>query len=564
MAVKAYNNFTPKTEVILLQSRRSVPVADVTLIDPNNNLCIYDGEWLIEDASGKLVRASTIGSVGNAATKRAMPCWSERGRTDVMAAPEPALSVIKGGTDSIWDTNVFDAAATVGSGAPITARGQQLKVATITLSSPQGSRNFTGLVGHGGSADTHPVVAVVEELGSATKPMRIRLVGGRQLPLLPRQGPGPTMDITNSFLQKIATDEGRAKVAEYSGKFIFDRLRERSFARPILNARKIDPSECQISTKHDTLVKIEWLEPGARAMPLEFRGSPDTEFIRADRCEMGFYTIASPIFTKNEQELQVYRDMPLTKIIEDNSLKDMEELEDRGFLIHVEAAVQALQAEANGVTVAPALNSTTLQGASPPIEFSVVKGELARNATSPTAASFALQRPDVTTIKNLLTDNRLRGDTLLMTESDLNMVDTWTLEDMGDRVQSDTVVDGFKGSSLIGLKVVKSIKNDILRRGNVYLFTAPEFLGRFYILNQTKFYVDKRFQFISWMAWEDLGMLIANIGACKKMELYPGDATANNSDSIRDRFIPKPIKDLNARNNRVQEGLTFPQVTGIG
>jgi hypothetical protein len=69
MAVKAYNNFTPKTEVILLQSRRSVPVADVTLIDPNNNLCIYDGEWLIEDASGKLVRASTIGSVGNAATK---------------------------------------------------------------------------------------------------------------------------------------------------------------------------------------------------------------------------------------------------------------------------------------------------------------------------------------------------------------------------------------------------------------------------------------------------------------------------------------------------------------
>lgn len=369
------------------------------------------------------------------------------------------------------------------------------------------------------------------------------------------------MDVATQFLEKIASPEGQAKAAMEGGKFIFDRLRERAFCRPILDAKPITRDKCQISESHDTLIRLEFMEPGARAMAVAFRSTGDAQLIRMARAAMGFYTIMSPIFTKNEQELQMYGDIPITKIIEDNSLKDMEEMEDRGFLIHIESAVQYLQAEANGVTTPPELSATALQGGSPPVEFSVTKGELARSAATDTAAPLALQRPDIVTMKNMLTDNRLRGAQVLLTESDKNMVDTWTLEDMGDRQQSETLVDGYKANTLIGLKYVVSIKNDMLRRGNVYIFAAPEFLGRMYILNQTKFFVDKRFNWVSWAAWEDIGMLIMNVASVRKLELYSADATVNDADSLRSRLIPKPVSQLFAQNNRVDEGGRYPAVS---
>jgi hypothetical protein len=64
---------------------------------------------------------------------------------------------------------------------------------------------------------------------------------------------------------------------------------------------------------------------------------------------VAFFTISSEIFQKTEQELLAY-EMPITKIIEENSVKDIQEIEDREFTIHIEAACQALQQEANGNT----------------------------------------------------------------------------------------------------------------------------------------------------------------------------------------------------------------------
>lgn len=179
MAVQRIGNFLPASELLLMQLRRSYPVNDVTLVDPNNAICIIDGEWLVKNASGKLVRATDIATTGNRASLPSHPCFSERGRTDVLSAPEPALDIIQGATDSLWRTRVFDDAVTVGSGAPITFVGQPLKVATINIASPWGTRKFSGLVGHGGSGDSDPIVAYVDTLASGIDPMTIQL-GGRR------------------------------------------------------------------------------------------------------------------------------------------------------------------------------------------------------------------------------------------------------------------------------------------------------------------------------------------------------------------------------------------------
>jgi len=363
--------------------------------------------------------------------------------------------------------------------------------------------------------------------------------------------------------ERLSSPDGQVKMADLSGKLIFDRLREEAFSSTILNMRPIGLDECQLSENSDTFVKMEFIEPQSRAMTMNFRGDSTAEIMRASRAFMSFYTIASQMWQKTEEEMQIYRSIPVSQILEQNTLKDMQELRDHGFLAHCEAAVQAMQKEANGGSTTT-LNSTALQGGSPPVEFSVVKGESARNAVgTPNATALLIQRPDFVALKQKLSANRLEHAVVLISAPDLDGVDAWTLEDTGDRVQSDTYTTGFKGNMLLGLKVIKTVKTDMLRAGNVYLFTAPQFLGRFYLLNKTKFYVDKRFNRISWQAWETLGMMLLNVASVKKLELYSGDATSLDADSIRASVLPKAEGALGAKNNRVDEGVRYPQVYSV-
>lgn len=359
------------------------------------------------------------------------------------------------------------------------------------------------------------------------------------------------------FAQKLSSAEGKEKIAEYGGSYIRDRLREVSFTRKILPPEQVTRADCQRSVNHDTLVKIVDVEPKSRAMTMSFRGQPSARFIRGPKAEVAFFTISSEMFQKTEQELLAY-EMPITKIIEENSVKDIQEIEDREFVIHIEAAVQALQTEANG-GVATALNATAIGTT---VEFSVIKGELARTAGTDDAVVRPLQRPDLVNLYKLLDGNRLRCERLLFTEVDWDDILQWTVEDFGDRIQSETTVDGYKYNTVLGRPYVRTIKTDILRPGNVYAFTKPEFFGKFYVLNNTKFYIDKIANTITFQAWEDIGMSIINIASVRKLELYSGDANpSTDADSLLSNFVPVDEDQLGAINNRVDSGLKFPQIS---
>lgn len=368
----------------------------------------------------------------------------------------------------------------------------------------------------------------------------------------------PARVLNDMFTQKLGSAEGKEKLAEAGGTYIRDRLREVSFARKVIPPQQITRADCQRSVNHDTLVKIVDVEPKSRALAITFRGQPSARFIRGERAEVAFFTISSEMFQKTEQELLAY-EMPITKIIEDNSVKDIQEIEDREFTIHIESAVQALQTEANGGSVV-SLNRTTI-AAGTVVEFSVRKGELARTALTNDAVVRPIQRPDIVNLRKLLDTNRLRAERLLMTEPDWDDLLQWTVEDFGDRLQSETAVDGYKYNTLLGLAYIRTVKTDILRPGNVYVFTRPEFFGKFYVLNNTKFYIDKVANMISFQAWEDIAMSVINVAAVRKLELYSADATSLNADGLIANFTPVSEDALGAPNNRVDQGLRFPQVS---
>jgi len=367
----------------------------------------------------------------------------------------------------------------------------------------------------------------------------------------------PSRILNDLFTQKLDSAEGQEKIAEYAGTYIRDRLREVAFSRKIIPPQQVTRADCQRSVHHDTLVKIVDVEPKSRAMSLTFRGQPTARFIRAPRAEVPFFTISSEKFEKTEQELLAY-EMPITKVIEDNSVKDIQEIEDREFTIHIEAAVQALQKEANG-NVVTTLDATTVAAAGV-VEFSVRKGELARHASTNTAVSLPIQKPDLVNLFKMLSGNRLRGEMVLMTEVDWDDILQWTTEDVGNKIVSETTVEGYKYNLLMGRAYCRTIKTDILRPGNLYLFTKPDFFGKFFILNNTKFYIDKIANMITWQSWEDIAVSVINIAAVRKLELYSGDATSLDADSILSSVIPMAEEDLGQENNRVDVGMTFPTV----
>jgi len=363
------------------------------------------------------------------------------------------------------------------------------------------------------------------------------------------------------LLNQLSDPAAKTKIAAKFGGYIRDRLRESSFAEAVLPPDNVDRSQCQVSTNHDALVKIVFLEPRSRAMTVTFRGEPRANFIRGEKVEVPFITVMSDMFQKPEQEFLAY-DFPIGKVIEQNAVKDLGEVQDREFLIHIEAACQALQTEANGGTPT-ALNPTGITAGA--VEFSVVKGEMARIAGTANAIVLPIQKPDIVRLMKLLDGNRLESDMLLMTTVDWDDILAWTVEDQGDKIQSETVVQGYKYNMLLGKRYIRTIKTDILRPGNVYCFTSPDFLGRFYVLNNVKFYIDKYINMIKFVAWKDIGMSIVNIASVRKLELYAGDANpTTNSDSILGAVTPVSEEDLGRPNNRAGNRLFFPQVVSIG
>jgi len=389
-------------------------------------------------------------------------------------------------------------------------------------------------------------------------------------------------DVLNElFVSKLDTEAGKEKIAALGGDFIKDRLREESFARKVLPPKTVSRSDLQVSVNHDTLVKVVEVEPQSRAMSMSFRGQPTVRYYTGPRFEVPFHTVGSERFEQTEQELMAYV-MPITEIIKRNIVNDIQEIEDRVFLTHMEAACQSLQRDAQSVAFTATHNQDSAFSAfnvdAGLAEVGKVKsidtlgGGLGANATAGCDhdAVNPLQKNDLIKLFQTFTGSggrgsRLRCDQFLMTDSDFEDINAWLQADIGHKLSGEATVDGYKYKTVIGRKFVRTLKTDILRPGNVYAFTAPEYLGGFLILNKTKFYADKERNRISFEAWEDVGMYVGNVAGVRKLELYAGavETTDASTDNPNTRAARLPVAEaaMGGRNNLVTEGQTFPAVT---
>lgn len=292
--------------------------------------------------------------------------------------------------------------------------------------------------------------------------------------------------INDLFLEKLSTEP--EKVASSAGAFIRKKLREVSFARKILQPEYITKAECQRSLQHEQLVKIVDIEPDSKAMAVNFRGAGDVTYVEGDRYEISFYKVESDTYQKLESELLAY-EMPLTELIEKNTIKDIQKIEDEGFMTRCRAAITVSSKTAHVNT------SGTYNGKISPEVFITLFNTLENSSSTDTDAI------------------RLKTDILLMNQADFNEILLWSASTVGDAVGSEMVVNGYKYATLFGKKLITTIKGDLVKKGSMWAFAAKEYLGHSYILDDTKFWIKKEKDIVSWVAWEYIGMGIGNTDA---------------------------------------------------
>ena len=286
-----------------------------------------------------------------------------------------------------------------------------------------------------------------------------------------------------AFSEMLESPQESRTLAEAGVTWIKQRLREESFARKIMPPQNITKFDCQRAVNTDTIEKIVDLETISTAMALNFRSQAPAQFVEGTRYRIPFFKISTPLYEKSEEELLAY-EMPIMKLIEDNAVKDIHEIEDETFLRYAWASVQA---------TGQILNVT------------------GTNVLSDKRMLTELFKMLETGGPTATTPNRLCTATLLMNTGTWNDIAGLPNEQLGTPMNSEVFKDGYAYHEILGKKLIVTTKTNLVPYGTIWAFAEQKFLGNFYILNNTKFWIEKKAEMIRCKTWEVIGMGVGNI-----------------------------------------------------
>lgn len=285
----------------------------------------------------------------------------------------------------------------------------------------------------------------------------------------------------NLFIERLDTVEGIQKTAAGGAAFVRSKIREIGFGRRILPPESVTRADLTRSTAHDTLIKIVDIEHDSLAKAVNFAGEADERYIQGKRYALPFFKIESEKFVKSEGELLAY-DYPITKVIEENSVKDIQRVEDIQFINYADAAV-------------------------------AITGKLL------VSTATAADRTELNSLFKMIDFDKLTVGTVLMNTVDYDDYMIQPATEVGSPLASEITVEGYKYQTIMNRKLVVTNKTDIIIPGEIYAFTEPAYLGNFFILNDVKFWIKKEADLVIWKTWEYIAEGFGNIKSIAKIEL---------------------------------------------
>ena len=285
----------------------------------------------------------------------------------------------------------------------------------------------------------------------------------------------------NLFIDRLDTAEGINKSAAAGMNFVRTKIRENGIARQIIPPVSVTPADLQVATDHDTLIAVRDIEHDSKAMALNFAAEANECYLQGKRYAIPFFKVESEKFVKTEGELLAYK-YHITKVIEENSVKDMQTVEDYRWIDHSEAAV-------------------TITG---------------KRLVS---ASTAMTRGGLNSLVKMIDGDKLTVGCIVMNNVDYDDYLIQPATEVGSDLASEITVGGYKYKTVLGRRLIVTNKTDLVLPGEAWAYTDPAYLGDFFILNDVKFWIKKEADLVMWKSWEYIGCGIGNIRAVAKLEL---------------------------------------------
>lgn len=277
-------------------------------------------------------------------------------------------------------------------------------------------------------------------------------------------------------LQKEAEDT----VNEYTKVY----MREEGFFRKVLPPIRLTNDELDRSIWHDKPIKIVDMEPGSpAAVSIPFGTLPDNWYMHGVRYQVNLDRIITNRFTKDVDELRTYH-IDLRQVISDNAIKDMLAEEDtKGIDAWELACVSA------GTTVPT----------SGVVQWKQISGGITRDSLWDSMMILPS------------TPSRLETKTLLMNNLTIKHICKIAFDESGgDSMSADVMKNGWTSQNYLGCNLIITIKHDIVPTNRVYMCAAPEFMGKFFQLEDTVLYARREAFFIEFFGYETCGGVIAN------------------------------------------------------
>jgi hypothetical protein len=285
----------------------------------------------------------------------------------------------------------------------------------------------------------------------------------------------------NLFVERMDTQDGQTKTAQAGQAYVRAFLREHAFSRKIMPPESVTRTDLQRSTRYDTLIKVVDFEHPSTAAAINLRSAGRERYLQGKRYALPFFKIESDLFVKNEAELLSY-EYPITKVIEENSIKDIMFIEDSTF---VNASYGAVTASGK-IIVSP---------------------------------DTSVDRSNLNKLFKMIDVDKLQSMVCLMTNIDFDDWQTQQATDIGSPLATELTVNGYKYDTIMRRKLVVTNKVDLLPIGNVFAYTDPQFLGNFFILNDVKFWIKKEADKVYWKSWEYIAMGFANLKSISLIQL---------------------------------------------
>ena len=287
--------------------------------------------------------------------------------------------------------------------------------------------------------------------------------------------------INSNFVRKI--EEGHIKQAQSEGSaFIRSKLRQTAFSREVLPPIVLSDDEIDRDELTDLPKKIVEKEPDSTATFVTFKGTGERTWFSGPRYAVYFGKVESQRFTKSKFELMTYQN-DIRKILTDNSVKDMSDVEDGKFIETCDAIVNGVADQ--DLSIAGSLDADKVVQA--------LKAQIERKIP----------------IGKMLMTKSLYYDALKLPATSV-----------GDPIASRHYDEGVEEEEkLFGIPVITTIKKDIVPENVFWVFGPENYLGNFFLLQDATLFIKQEADIIEFWSYSAPGIGIGNNLAMTKVTL---------------------------------------------